>query len=703
MVTDAAKAVLAIALVLLGASAAGQTVIDDFSSLSPWSVAPGPGCGGADGGTLISGFGPGGVGDGGVSKSAVLSYDFDGVKRTPNYYTGCSMVMTRSVSTIPASAIGLWVLSPPDAMLNLEVQDTTGQWLTYHVSRPLDALDDTQWYQQVVELDAPTAWTGDGGYAGSIMGVGIAALNRANYLTAGTLSVSDLVAFNSIGGDLDPFGATLSPAPAGNADLTAGFTVNIFQNMGVIPPSAAVGFRYARSDVRWNETEKDAGVYDFGLQDQIQHQLNSSGMKALWLLGGGNPIYGDCGPSATYPNGCAPSATSLRHFQAWAAALATHFKGDADRYEIWNEPNGKQFEFANYNGTAYAPVLNAGIAGVHQGDPNAVVTAGGLASLGQGDSLWPGTFDWAFLQGYLEADGGVGANAVAFHPYRAQGGETTTDDLVLARAILGKYFSPLPEVWNTEWGYNVDEEEDAGATLSRAEAWQALYDVRMLLATRAIGFGLSNCFSADFPGFTILQQDGGSTPASIAIGVLSSQVAGRTYAGFIPATPTSFHALRFDGSTDSVVVLWSDVPGGTVNITLPAPVTSAVDMMGNPLSLSTVGTRVPLTITESGGPVYVTLPPPGIVDGGTTMDAGVSIADAGAADAGQADGGQANGGQADAGTGADGAFSRDSGSGASSHSGCGCGFTDDWPVTSGLWVFVGWVARVRRKRQSSCV
>ncbi|HUB09273.1 MAG TPA: hypothetical protein VMB50_19875 [Myxococcales bacterium] len=631
-----------------GRAAGGETNLDDFSSLSAWTVAPGTGCKGTITESLAAGTGYSGQG-------ALLTYDFTAVTKTPNFYTGCWVQMTRdlSLSTVPA-ALAFWVLSPPDAMLNLAVEDSTGQWLTYHLSRPFYALDPTQWYQQVVELDAPSSWAGgNGAIQAPIQAVAIEVQNRASWRTSGTVSIDELGSFDAIGGPLEPFGSPLYPPPDGGA-FAGGFSVNIYQNSTVIPDVADAGFDFTRTDVHWSTTEPDAGVYDFTLEDQVAAALAPFGMHALFLVGGGNPVYGDCGPDAGCSGGCAPSSQkSITHFQTFAKKLAAHFAGQGHRYEIWNEPESTQYCWPTSATVDYPPVLQAGIAGVHAGDPSALVTTGGLASPGGGDALWPATFAWSFLASMLEADGGVaGADAVAFHPYRPGGAETITDDLVLARSLIAPYLG-APSIWNTEWGYDVADDADAG--VQGAAAWQALDDVRILLATGAAGMGLSNVFSSDYPGFTILEPDGGFAPAASAIAVLASQLAGRSFAGFVPAIPTSLHALRFDGSRDALLVLWSDAPGGSTSVEVPAP-TAAVGETGNALTLPQDGGLATVTVQESAGPIYLTEPWP--VDGG--VDGGP--ADAGSLEAGSDAGGAGDGGfdagshrdaGEDAGTGAD--------------------------------------------------
>jgi hypothetical protein len=62
-----------------------------------------------------------------------------------------------------------------------------------------------------------------------------------------------------------------------------------------------------------------------------------------------------------------------------------------------------------------------------------------------------------------------------------------------------------------------------------------------------------------------------------------------------------------DGTNDVLVALWSDAPGGQVEVNVPLS-TTAVNYLGTPLSLTPENGKLPLTVRESDGPVYLTFP-----------------------------------------------------------------------------------------------
>jgi hypothetical protein len=119
-------------------------LVDNFESLTspaPWQFYNGSEYPGATG-SLTLGTGYSGHG-------AHLAYDFSKGGRYVEAYL--------SLPTPVASAAfaSFWVKSPATILLRLRVVDSTGQIFQYMLNRPLDTVDFTAWYQQVVDLDHP--------------------------------------------------------------------------------------------------------------------------------------------------------------------------------------------------------------------------------------------------------------------------------------------------------------------------------------------------------------------------------------------------------------------------------------------------------------------------------------------------------------------------------------------------------------------
>jgi hypothetical protein len=583
-----------------------ELLIDDFESSTspaPWMFSSGDSPGAT--GTLAAG-------DGHHGKGARLAYDFTG--------GGTNVSADLELSTLlSGEAIAFWARAPDGCWLSLRVRDATGQVLEYALSRPLEASDPTAWYRQVVELDAPTSFDGganDGVLHDGIAGLSIVAANFANYgLEQGLASAIDfdeVTLIRNLQFDLNPFDASLTPAPAGAANLMDNLGVNI--HFPVSPQYAIdtraldaardAGFSWVRMDLFWSDIETKRGVYNFSNFDKLLAALEARGMKPLFVLDFSNLLHSDCARCADWFTYGPQSSSTVKAFGDYAEAAAKHFAGHGVRYEVWNEPNQPVFWGPGPNANQYGALAKEVIARVHSGDTNASITAtGGLAG-----------FDFQFLRGVLSSGGAQGADAIAVHPYRSNGPESATDEMAHLKSIVaGAFPSMMPALWETEWGYS------SSWFGGNPAAWtaQASLVVREMLAAKAMGFPFTIYYDIRDDGtdpansehnFGLLANDYSDKPAISALRTLKAFATNRVFSGSLPAQPTSLHALRLDGATDTVIVIWMDQPGAKLSITLPSAAI-AFDMLGSLIATeSNSNERGVVQVSESAGPIYVTIP-----------------------------------------------------------------------------------------------
>ncbi len=133
------------------------------------------------------------------------------------------------------------------------------------------------------------------------------------------------------------------------------------------------GAKWARCQTGWNRCEKEKGVYTFEWLDSIVDNLLSRGVQPWFNVGFGNPIYMPDAPNPTCV-GCVPTLYGEEVKEAWVSfvhALARHFKGRVQYYEIWNEPNCSGFWHPNRpNGKEYAELVELSGKAIRQADPN---------------------------------------------------------------------------------------------------------------------------------------------------------------------------------------------------------------------------------------------------------------------------------------------------------------------------------------------
>lgn len=644
---------------------ATETVLDDFESAqapAPWVFSNGPEFPGATG-SLAKGAGHAGNG-------AVLTYDLTG----GGHYVGATLTLA---TAIQADAIAYWVRAAPGINATLRVQDSSGQTLQYDGSRPLEASVATDWYREVIELDAPSSHYGgdnDGVVHQPIKAVSILASDPTYYLT-GTLAFDDVTAIDPLESSLGAVDTPVVLAPSGASDLGRRLAVNIHftKDDRGLDIAAAAGFSKARMDLGWSGVEKTKGTYDFSALDGLVTSLASRSMYLHLILDYFNSIYPGA-DSADF------STTTVPAFAALAKAAAAHFAGKGVTFEIWNEPNLAGFWPPTPSATQYAELCKAAIAAVHAGDQNARVSTAGISG-----------FDLTFLHDTLAAGGGDGADAIGVHPYRQTGPESAGADLVTMKALIADGLHASLPVWDTEWGYSSTWYGDGHDPTTQKT--QAVRATRELLTAWSLGFPIAVYYDLRDDGtdgtnaednFGLVGNDYSDKPAIVAVRTLTTLAKNRSFIGFLATEPSSVHAMRLDGAKDTVVALWTDAPNAKTTVTLPASV-GGIDVLGQP-----VAPGATVALNEANGPVYLTFPkapPPAMADAGaSSKDAGSDGASKHDASVGsELDGGEASGGTGGvaastggvSGTGGSSSANADAGavpklSSPSSSSGCGC-------------------------------
>ncbi|HEX8914007.1 MAG TPA: cellulase family glycosylhydrolase [Humisphaera sp.] len=272
-----------------------------------------------------------------------------------------------------------------------------------------------------------------------------------------------------------PAAAAPATAPAtrpahGRLDLPAEFGVNIHftkPQPGEMRMLAAAGVSVVRTDFSWGGTERGAGVYDFATYDGLVRELEPHGIRPLFILDYANRLYDD---------GVAPHTPAGRAaFAKWAAAAAVHFKDKRVIWEIWNEPNHRQFWKPAPNADDSAKLAIETGRAIRAADPAATV-------IGPATS----TIDLPFLETCFKAGCLEVWDAVSVHPYRQTAPETVAAEYRALRMLIAKYApkDKVVPIYSGEWGYS-DVNKNVG------EDRQGQYLPRQWLTNIANGVPLS--------------------------------------------------------------------------------------------------------------------------------------------------------------------------------------------------------------------
>lgn len=104
---------------------------------------------------------------------------------------------------------------------------------------------------------------------------------------------------------------------------------------------ANIGVKWVRIQSGWARTEKEKGVYDFAWLDGIVDNLIARGLKPWMCVCYGNGVYDELAQKIFGAVGCPPVRTEQQK-TAWSNychALAKHYKGRVEHFEVWNEPD----------------------------------------------------------------------------------------------------------------------------------------------------------------------------------------------------------------------------------------------------------------------------------------------------------------------------------------------------------------------------
>jgi hypothetical protein len=492
----------------------------------------------------------------------------------------------------------------PDVEVSLLTKDTSGQTLRFPIRATIEHIGPGDWQNFVVPLSPKPAADATQEVPARIKGrlveVGIFVQARIRATVQGSVSFDDVRLLDTSAiFHIDPkTQAEPPPQESLRQPLRLGVNIHLLRDDHALDEAKAAGFGFVRMDMMWANVERN-GSYRWRQYDALLRALDARGMGVLWILDYGHPNHGGDVPR---------TPQDIAAFSQFAEAAAAHFKGRNVQYEIWNEPNLSQFWPPSPNASEYAALLREAIAAIHRADPSAKVSSGGVSKI-----------DVPFLGQVLDPRLAAELTAIGMHPYRKAGPETIAPELESLRYRFGRAFGDRVEIWDTEWGYSsADAVKDAPSNghADGTRRRQAALAVRELLTVWAVGFPLAVWYDLrdDGPDATnpehnygLLDSGGNEKPAMKAIRTLTTLVGEHKYAGMVGETPPGLHAMRWDGSTETIFIVWSDQSGDrrTVEYTKRGLI-SATDMMGQAVKSKDLPSgEAQVQIDDTAGPIYL--------------------------------------------------------------------------------------------------
>ncbi|MBB3605035.1 hypothetical protein FHT40_004719 [Mycolicibacterium sp. BK556] len=244
-----------------------------------------------------------------------------------------------------------------------------------------------------------------------------------------------------------PIGMTVHPRDADAANIVRQFEL-----------MAAMHVTWVRVDLAWAWMESQQGELDWGYPDRIVQEANARGMKVLCVFSS-TPKWArsaDAGDSAESNYARPVDLTSYANFAR--VAVERYAPRGVHNWEIWNEPNVRQFWPPKPDADEYGRLFKAIVPAVREADPNATVLIGGLSPKYQSSENEESPLDY-LEQLYANGTAQL-ADAIAAHPYtfpalpmakkqRMVGGFKS---LPTMHEIMVKHGDGAKKIWITEYG-----------------------------------------------------------------------------------------------------------------------------------------------------------------------------------------------------------------------------------------------------------
>jgi hypothetical protein len=376
--------------------------------------------------------------------------------------------------------------------------------------------------------------------------------------------------------------------------------IHLLRDYRSLDAAREAGFQFVRMDMLWSNVERH-GSYRFFAYDALLRALESRGMGVLWILDYGHPEHGGKVPR---------TPENVAAFSRFAEGAAAHFKGHNVRYEVWNEPDTAHFWPPAPNAQEYSFLLRQAVIAIRSADPSAKVSNGGVSRV-----------DLPFLKQAIDHTFAGKLNAIAIHPYPEPNPEQLSlSSLTGLRAWVDETLGSSTEIWDTEWGYpsTIQGDPRSDGHSDRGRKRQAVLAAREILTFWSLGLPLGVWYGLKDDGteprnpdhnYGLLDASGEEKPAMIAIRTLLHATNGRTYAGTVRELSPQIHAMRFDGTSNSLFIVWSDKPSRHQAVEVaPTDFIKGEDIVGQSLTARQKSRHpIKFPLDEAAGPIYLYL------------------------------------------------------------------------------------------------
>lgn len=399
-------------------------------------------------------------------------------------------------------------------------------------------------------------------------------------------------------------------AGVNSADFPKGIGVNIHftdAEPGEMKMIADAGFRWVRMDFKWDLTEKERGRYDFSPYERLMRELDRNGIRALFILDYGNPLY--------TVDKAVRTEEARQAFARWAVAAAKHFQSRGIVWELFNEPNVPMFWPPKPNVNEYIALA-------------LTVSRSFRAAVPYEKLIGPATsgLDFDFLEACFKAGLLEYWSAVSVHPYRQANPEIAAAEYCLLREMIERYrpryrtasdSERVIPIVSGEWGYS-------SVWPAMTEEKQAQVLAREMLTNVANGIPLSIWYDWRDDGSDASEPEhhfglvrhtyrAGRTPvydpkpAYLAAKTFNQFFSGYVFEKRLPIGSHEEFVLVFSNGRDRRIAVWT-TSSRIQRITLQLGTGTFVMRKHTGENIRSVIANTNVTVEASGAPIYLVQP-----------------------------------------------------------------------------------------------
>lgn len=409
---------------------------------------------------------------------------------------------------------------------------------------------------------------------------------------------------------------TVSVITSAVAATLPAFGINIHPATTIVPQNITptdnvamtqlLGASVIRMDFDWQAIEGTPGVFDYSSIDPTVTAYRSAGIVVQGLLDYGNTNYG-----ATFFTGPA-DATYRGHRATWVTNVATKYGATGFIYEDWNEENlgtGGYSWAPTPNASDFTTMLTVDAAAIVAAAPGALVISGGVSP---GGGIAPNTYIVTVAAGTLTNVGGIG-----LHPYAAldQNG-THPEQIVTDTASFTVAANAVKLNYLSEDGVSQD-----WASFSQTRRAYLLF--RMMssgLITQSKQFVVYDqvCDGTDptdhesnFGLFAYVFKTGSTyniLPAGTAYQKFIAAIANCVTYSVTQNSSQTVYEITVTKAASRTKIIWGYGMQATYTENVGAfSAMTATDVLGNALTIPTVGNVVTLSVGDALSPVIINL------------------------------------------------------------------------------------------------